>query len=184
MRVHNTAIPGCAELQPNLLEDTRGRFVKVFQAEIFAEHRMATRFVEEYYSVSRQRVLRGLHFQTPPHHHAKLVYCVSGTVMDAVVDLRRGSPTFGKHVLVELSAATGNALYVPEGLAHGFYVTSSSATMVYKVTSAYAPRHDSGIRWDTAKIPWPDETPVVSERDTRLEALSEFQSPFDFADRP
>lgn len=173
-----TAIPGCLEVRPRLLADERGHFVKVFHRDIFAAAGLASHFAEEYYSVSRRGVVRGLHFQRPPMDHAKLVYCVAGRIQDAVVDLRAGSPTLGRHALVELSAEAGNMLYIPSGLAHGFCVLSESATLVYKVTSVYSPEHDAGILWDSVGIPWAEREPILSARDRGHPALADFASPF------
>lgn len=173
-----TPLPGCWEIRCRAFEDARGRFVKTFHAAAFAEAGLETGFVEDYYSVSRQGVLRGLHFQVPPQDHVKLVYAIAGSVLDAVVDLRVGSPTYGRHHLVELSAASANALYIPKGLAHGFYVPRGEAVMVYKVTSLYSPAHDGGILWNSAGISWPDQEPQLSERDRGFLPLDQFQSPF------
>lgn len=181
MKLLLTAIAGCYQLVPNVFRDERGAFVKVFHEEVFREHGLRTDFAEEYYSVSRERVLRGLHFQTPPHEHAKLVYCPQGSVLDVAVDLRVGSPSYGQHIGVELSEANANMLYLPAGLAHGFYTTSTQATMVYKVTSVYAPAHDGGILWSSAGIDWPDADPILSERDRQFPALADFASPFRYA---
>lgn len=178
MTVKQTAIAGCFELIPNMIGDHRGSFTKTFHAETFSKNGLCTDWREEYFSVSKQGVLRGLHFQTPPHEHTKLVYCVEGTVLDAVVDLRQDSPSYKKHHILELSADTANMLYIPSGLAHGFYVLSDSATMMYKVSTVYSPQHDTGILWNSAGIAWPDETPIVSERDAGLPALCDLQSPF------
>ncbi|MFZ5484202.1 MAG: dTDP-4-dehydrorhamnose 3,5-epimerase [Pseudomonadota bacterium] len=174
----DTPLPGCVELRPRIHQDDRGRFVKVFQREAFLALGLAVDFAEEYYSVSRKGVIRGLHFQRPPMDHAKLVYCVAGQVQDAVVDLRAGSPTRGCHAWVELSAERGNMLYIPSGLAHGFCVLSESATLVYKVTSPHSPEHDAGIRWDSAGIPWAVDGPILSERDLRHPAFDDFLTPF------
>jgi len=173
-----TAIPGCHEIRTRRLDDSRGRFVKIFNREAFATVGLATDFAEEYYSVSHRGVIRGLHFQTPPMDHAKLVYCVAGRVQDAVVDLRVGSPGQGRHLVVELSAEAGNMLYIPSGLAHGFCVLSESATLVYKVTSVYSPDHDAGIQWDSAGIPWAERKPILSGRDRSHPALADYSSPF------
>jgi dTDP-4-dehydrorhamnose 3,5-epimerase len=163
-----TAIHGCFEIVSHIRSDLRGRFVKTFRADWFESQQLRTDFVEQYYSVSSHRVLRGLHFQKPPAHHAKLVYCTQGAALDAVVDLRPRSATFGEHILQELSADSANMLYLPEGVAHGFYVLTKSATLAYSVTSAYAPECDGGIRWDSAGIQWPDTEPIVSDRDEQL----------------
>ncbi|HOP41027.1 MAG TPA: dTDP-4-dehydrorhamnose 3,5-epimerase [Geobacteraceae bacterium] len=180
MRIKETTIPGCREIFPCILRDQRGAFVKTFHDEVFHSNGLATDWREEYYSVSRHGVLRGLHFQLPPHDHEKLVYCTAGSVIDAVVDLRKGSPTYGRHLIVKLSADQGNMLYIPRGLAHGFYVTDESATMLYKVSSVYSPEYDSGILWNSAGIPWPDDNPDISTRDAGFSSLDRFLSPFTF----
>ncbi len=175
-------IPGCYEIAPKVIEDDRGIFIKTYHQEAFRTINLCTDWQEEYYSVSRHGVLRGLHFQTPPQDHNKLVYCSEGNIVDAVLDLRQGSPTFGRHFLVELCAEKRNMLYIPKGLAHGFYVTSDRATMHYKVSSLYAPKHDMGIRWDSAGISWPDRNPSISPRDLSFPLLKDFKSPFHFAE--
>ncbi len=173
-------LSGCFEIQPKIFKDQRGTFVKTFHVDLFAQHGLNTEWKEEYYSVSHNGVLRGLHFQLPPHDHEKLVYCPSGSVLDAVVDLRKGSPTFAHHALITLSADKANMIYIPRGLAHGFYTLSESATVMYKVATVYAPEHDTGIRWDSAGIPWPSNNPVISDRDSKFIRLDDFKSPFVF----
>lgn len=180
-RIEPLELPGCYVLTPRVARDARGAFVKTFHNEAFAAAGLRQDFVEEYYSISRRRVLRGLHFQTPPREHAKLVYCTAGAVVDAILDLRTGSPTYGKHCLVPLNSRLRNIVYIAAGLAHGFYVTSASATLVYKTTSVYSPEHDRGVRWDSAGIAWPGAAPLLSDRDSGFPALAEFRSPFTFA---
>ena len=180
MDILDTSLPGCFQIQPVVRADERGSFTKVFHEEIFRSAGLRTDFAEEYYSVSRRGVLRGLHFQLPPHDHAKLIYCTQGKVLDAALDLRRGSPTYGRHLTLELSQEQGNMLYLPAGLAHGFYTLSEQATMVYKVTSVYAPQHDGGVLWDSAGIAWPDTGPVLSQRDREFSALADFDTPFQY----
>lgn len=180
MDFRETDLPGCMEIIPRIFRDERGLFVKTFHNECFARHGLITDWREEYYSVSRRGVLRGLHFQLPPHDHEKLVYCTAGTVLDAVVDLRNGSPTYGRHVVLELSAAKGNMLYIPRGFAHGFYVLSDSATMLYKVSSVYSSDHDRGILWSSVGIEWEVEAPILSPRDMQLPHYCDFSSPFTY----
>jgi len=175
-----TPLPGVVEVRSRVFDDDRGTFVKTFHRDLFAARGLRTDFAEEYYTVSHVRVLRGLHFQVPPHDHAKLVYCAAGRVLDVALDLRVGSPAFGRHVRAELSAADGNALYLPPGLAHGFYVLEAPALMVYNQTSVYAREHDAGVRWDSAGIPWPDADPILSDRDRSFPALADFRTPFVF----
>ncbi|OGU15716.1 MAG: dTDP-4-dehydrorhamnose 3,5-epimerase [Geobacteraceae bacterium GWC2_53_11] len=180
MIVKETAIPGCFEIFPRILRDERGVFVKTFHYDAFLRHNLNIDWREEYYSISYCGVLRGLHFQLPPHDHEKLVYCTAGSVLDTVVDLRKGSPVYGQHIQLELSAATGNMLYLPRGLAHGFYVLSESATMHYKVSSVYSSEFDAGILWSSAGIQWPDANPKISSRDSSFPDLGHFSSPFSF----
>ncbi len=180
MEFKPTVIGGCLEIQPRIFSDNRGAFVKTFHRDLFRQHGLQCDFAEQFYSTSHQGVLRGLHFQLPPADHAKLVTCVAGEVLDAVVDLRVGSPTYGKYALIELGATKANMVYIPSGMAHGFLTLSASATLLYNTTSVHSPAHDSGIRWDSAKIPWKIESPVVSPRDAAFVGLSDFNSPFRF----
>jgi dTDP-4-dehydrorhamnose 3,5-epimerase len=175
-----TEIPGCYEILPGVADDARGRFVKVFHRAAFGELHLETEFAEEYYSVSRKRVVRGFHFQSPPADHVKMVYCVYGWVMDAVVDLRVGSPTFQKTAVFDLSATKGNLVYIPKGLAHGFCTLSDEAILVYKVSTVYSPENDSGILWNSAGVNWPVDQPVISDRDRGFPGLAEFRSPFSY----
>lgn len=171
-------ISGCFELQPKVFEDARGRFVKVFHEQAFAAHGLETDFSEEFYSVSHRNVIRGLHFQLPPMDGIKIVYCVEGEILDAVVDLRVGSPTYGQFELFELNSAKANIVYIPKGVAHGFCVLSERAILVYKVSSIYSPLHDSGVLWNSVGIPWPTTEAVLSARDSTFPRLDEFVSPF------
>lgn len=175
--LRETGLAGCYEILPRRISDARGIFIKTFHAPAFRELGLEAGFVEEYYTTSRHGVLRGLHFQIPPADHAKLVYCIAGSVLDAVVDLRTDSGSYGKHVTLELSDSRHNILFIPRGFAHGFFALSD-CTMVYKVTSVHSPEHDRGIRWDSAGIAWPGIEPIVSDRDRTFARLAEFESPF------
>lgn len=179
MNLIKTRIPDCYIIQVDKIDDKRGTFVKTYNKASFSDLGLCTSFNEEYYSVSKKNVLRGLHFQIPPNDHVKVVYCLAGRVFDAVVDLRKDSPTYGRYEAFELSADEANMLYIPTGLAHGFYVLSEWATVAYKVSTIYSPEHDTGILWNSVDIPWPDKNPVISERDSRFLNLKEFKSPFD-----
>lgn len=182
MKVEPTTIPGCKALYPDVRADVRGRFVKVYQdrarTQLGSTHGPP---LEIYHSTSRQGVIRGMHFQLPPAEHDKLVYCLAGTVTDTVVDLRRGSPTYQQYTTIELSGETGNGICVPVGCAHGFATTSPKATLLYLVTSEHKPELDTGIRWDSAGIDWPIEDPIVSQRDSQLPAMADFDSPFTYS---
>lgn len=180
MEVKPTSIPGCYEIQAEVFKDQRGCFTKIFQETWFSEHGLRIDYAEEYYTISRQRVLRGLHFQLPPHDHAKLVCCISGKILDVAVDLRRESPTYGQYVCIKLGGRRGNLVYLETGLAHGFYTLSKTATLLYNVTSIHIPTHDTGILWSSVGIPWPDDAPILSERDQNFMPFANFKSPFLF----
>lgn len=171
-------LAGCVELQPKVFDDARGRFVKVFHEQAFTALGLETDFAEEYYSVSHKNVIRGMHFQLPPMDHVKMVYCVQGEVMDVVVDLRVGSPTYGHHAVFELSASKANSIYIPKGMAHGFCARSEEAIMVYKVSTVYAPAQDAGILWNSLGVTWPTSEAILSVRDQSFPAFAQFESPF------
>lgn len=176
--VKETSIQGCYEIQPSIFDDVRGRFVKIFHMDEYVRLGLETSFREEYYSRSHLGVIRGMHFQTPPSDHVKLVYCVHGEVQDVALDLRKGSPTYGKSIGIVLSAEKGNFIYLPKGIAHGFCTRSESATLVYKVSTVYDPKHDTGILWSSFGMKWPVSNPIVSSRDASFPMLDQFESPF------
>lgn len=173
-----TTIEGCFEVRPRIFEDQRGKFVKLFHRGYFEELGLQTKYEEEYYSVSPARIIRGLHFQVPPEAHVKLVCCLEGSILDVVYDLRSESGSSGRVFSLELSAGKGNMLYVPEGLAHGFYVTGRKATFLSMNSKKFSPECDRGIRWDSIPFNWPDKNPVVSEKDKQMVPLKEFRNPF------
>ena len=173
-----TPIPGCFEIIPKIRKDSRGMFIKIFHAPEFKELGLTAVFREEYYSVSRKGVLRGLHFQDPPAALSKMVFCVEGDILDAVVDLRKSSRTYGKAFTIKLSTRAANMLYIPQGCAHGFYALSKKVVMLYKTSKVYSPEHDSGILWNSAGIKWPCKRPILSPRDAAFPGLSDFKSPF------
>ncbi len=178
IQVTEAKLPGCFILQFPVFHDQRGDFVKVMQHSIFEAHGLETRFSEVFYTVSGKDVLRGMHVQLPPHDHAKLVYCVSGAICDMALDLRVGSPMFGKHEVYELSGLAHNAVYLPSGVAHGFYVREHPAVVVYHVSTEHDVAHDAGVLWNSFGAPWPIANPVVSLRDMGLETFETFVSPF------
>jgi len=178
MKIRETTIPECYEITPNIFSDKRGCFVKTFHQEVFKNNKLETNFMERFYTVSHQNVLRGLHFQIPPQEQAKMVNCVHGQVMDAVVDLRVGSPTYGNFETFDLNAEKANIIYIPPGLAHGYYVQSETSIVIYSVSTVHAPECDTGIHWNSVGIPWHCSEPIVSDRDKSLENFSNFQSPF------
>lgn len=178
MKVIQTPIEGCFELQPRVFKDDRGRLVKTFHEEMFKSNGLETDFKEEYYSVSSKNILRGLHFQLPPHDHIKCVTCIDGKIFDVVVDLRKESSTYKHYFSLELDSEKGNMLYIPKGLAHGFYVMSEKAIFLNRTTTVYAPDSDAGIHWDSCGIEWPNANPTISEKDDQMITLEKFQNPF------
>lgn len=181
MTARPTCIPGCMELQLPRFEDDRGALVKGFQLSVFEGLGLPTRFVEQFHSRSRRGVIRGMHFQRPPHQFDKVVACVAGEAWDVVLDLRSGSPTFGRHTVIGLSDAAANAVLVPSGCAHGFLSRVDGTILSYWVTAEHDADHDDGVHWDSAGILWPLDTyPLVSQRDAELTKLSDFNSPFVF----
>lgn len=178
------SIPGCYLLRPVVRTDERGSFIKTFHRPSFAGLPFRVPFEEEYLTASQKGVLRGLHFQMPPYALDKLVQCVSGAVFDVALDLRKGSPRYGKHEAVMLDSAKGDMFFLPKGIAHGFCALTDNARLLYKVSCVYAPECDTGIRWDSAGIAWPEAAPMVSARDLSFPALAEFQSPFVYEPNP
>jgi dTDP-4-dehydrorhamnose 3,5-epimerase/CDP-3, 6-dideoxy-D-glycero-D-glycero-4-hexulose-5-epimerase len=178
MRVEVELLPGCLVLTPRVLTDERGQFVKTFHAADFAAVGLALEVREEFFSVSRLGVLRGMHLQVPPQAHEKLVYCIVGAALDVVLDLRRSSPSFGQTASIEISAQNRRVVFVPKGVAHGFLALQENTTLVYKTSTVHAPDQDTGVRWDSFGFDWPVSQPVISARDQALPLLAEFVSPF------
>jgi dTDP-4-dehydrorhamnose 3,5-epimerase len=173
-----TALPGCLELLPFRQEDARGWFLKTYHEPSFSELGLALDWQEEFVTRSHAGVVRGMHFQEPPHDQVKLVTCLSGKVLDVALDLRTDSPTYGQCAALELSGELGNAFYLPAGLAHGFLALEEGSTLLYRVSRAYAPEHDAGILWSSIPLAWPVDAPRVSERDQALPPLQTYASPF------
>jgi len=165
MIIKATRLNGVFEIESKKLTDDRGVFIKTFHADVFKEHKLQTDFKESFYSVSKKNVLRGMHFQLPPHDHAKLVYVVDGEILDVVVDIRKESSTFGQFYSTKLSSYNAKSLYIAKGFAHGFLTLSESATVIYSITTVYEPDFDDGIRWDSFGFDWGVKNPIVSERD-------------------
>lgn len=169
--------------------DHRGWFSESFHEQRLNDLGINCRFVQDNQSYSaRAGTLRGLHFQLPPHAQAKLIMVLRGRILDVAVDVRRGSSTYGRHVSAEISAETGQQVYIPVGFAHGFLTLTDDVLVMYKVSDYYAPACDSGIRWDDPDIaiPWPMSAAdfVISEKDSRLPRLVEFDSLFAYDGHP
>lgn len=182
MKVIPTEIEGVVVIEPRIFEDPRGYFFESFSQADFDSCVREVRFVQDNESRSSYGVMRGLHFQRPPFTQAKLVRCVRGAVLDVAVDLRKGSPTYGRHVAVELTEENHLQLFIPKGFAHGFAVLSEAAVFQYKCDEFYHPEADGGISIldSSLGIEWriPVEHAVLSEKDTRHPLLKDFDSPF------
>jgi dTDP-4-dehydrorhamnose 3,5-epimerase len=174
------SLPGAFLITLAASEDMRGTFVKTFHEDTLREAGISFTLRESYFSLSKKDVIRGMHFQTPPHQHAKIVFCPQGAIMDVIVDMRKGSPTFGKHFAHELSASNNKAYYIPEGFAHGFKSLTDDAITYYLVSSVYSQPHDTGIRYDSIGFDWQVNNPIISQRDLSFPTLQEFDSPFLF----
>lgn len=174
MKITPTQIPEVLLIEPRVFTDRRGHFLEVFHAARYLEQHIGSAFVQDNLSCSTRGVLRGLHYQLG-HPQGKLVMAVAGEVFDVVVDIRSGSPTFGRWTGHLLSAKNCRQLYVPEGFAHGFCVIGPSATVLYKCTDFYVPAEERGIRWNDPQlaISWPVTDPVLSAKDAVYPALAE-----------
>jgi dTDP-4-dehydrorhamnose 3,5-epimerase len=173
-----TNLPGCFVLEPRIFSDHRGDFIKIFNADVFQELGLNASFKEEYYSTSKKGVLRGLHFQVPPSAHVKCIICLQGEIFDVVVDLRKESPTYGKHFTIHLKASEPKVLYIPEGMAHGFLSLTNDTLFLNKTTTVFDGPSDKGIRWDSCGINWPSHSLILSGKDEELPGFNEFNSPF------
>lgn len=178
MKIIETEIQGLQILEPKIFEDVRGKFIKTFNNEFFKEHNLDIGIKETYYSISHKDVIRGMHFQTPPYDHIKLVYVPTGKIIDVVLDIRKNSPTYGKYFSCELSGDNGKILIIPKGLAHGFKSLQDNTNVTYMQTTCYAPNFDGGIRYDSFGFEWECNKPQLSDRDKAFPTLSEFQTPF------
>ena len=177
MKFIKTTIPDVVIIEPKVFEDDRGYFMETFRKDLFDKHVRKIDFIQDNESKSKKGVLRGLHYQLPPFAQSKLVRVIKGSVIDVAVDIRKGSPTFGKYVAVELSEENKRQLFIPRGFAHGFLVTSDEAVFAYKVDNYYAPQCDRSIRFDDPdiNIDWsfPKDEILVSEKDRNAPFLKD-----------
>jgi dTDP-4-dehydrorhamnose 3,5-epimerase len=172
MRFTETSLPGVLLIEPDVFEDNRGFFMETYHHGKYASGGIDRIFVQDNYSYSIKGTLRGLHYQFP-HPQAKLIFPISGEIYDVAVDIRSGSPTFGKWLGINLSSENKRQILIPEGFAHGFCVISDTARVLYKCTDFYYPEHDHGILWSDPAlgIDWPVKKPLLSIKDARLPRL-------------
>lgn len=184
MEVIKTRIDGVVIIEPKVFSDARGYFLESFSQREFEEKVRKINFVQDNESKSSHGVMRGLHFQNPPYTQSKLVRCVRGIVLDVAIDIRKGSPTYGQHVAVELSEENHLQFFVPRGFAHGFSVLSDTAVFQYKCDNFYAPQSDCGINIldKSLGIDWriPVNEAILSEKDTKHALMKDFESPFSY----
>jgi dTDP-4-dehydrorhamnose 3,5-epimerase len=174
-------ISGLYLIEPTVYKDERGYFYETFRADLFREKTgFLGDFIQDNESFSYKNVLRGLHFQNPPFAQAKLVRVVQGEVLDVAVDLRKDSPTYGKHEIVRLSAENKRIFFIPEGFAHGFLTVSDTAVFSYKCSQLYAPNHEGGLLWNDPDldIDWTTNNPIISSKDADLMNFDKFASNF------
>ena len=166
---------GLILLKPKIFGDSRGYFLETFRREFFKEHGIDIEFVQDNYSFSRKKALRGLHFQTGKSAQAKLITVAQGSILDVAVDIRKESPSYKEYAAVELNSENHHQLYIPEGFAHGFAVLSDEAAVMYKCSTYYDPDSEKGIRWNDPElnIDWKTNDPVLSEKDRKLPLLQE-----------
>ena len=179
MKIETTSIPGVLILEPGVFEDQRGFFMETYHRERYASAGILSDFVQDNLSLSYSGTVRGLHFQHP-HGQAKLIQVLEGEVFDIAVDVRRGSPSFGKWVGVELSGSNHRQLFIPEGFAHGFCVTGERAVFHYKCSDFYSPASERGIIWNDPDLAvrWPVESPVLSAKDSSYGRLGDLPEDF------
>lgn len=184
MEIIKTDIEGLLIIKPQIFKDSRGYFFESFSQREFNEKVAPIQFVQDNESCSTYGVMRGLHFQKPPYSQSKLVRCVKGRVLDVAVDIRKGSPTYGKHIAIELSAENHLQLFIPKGFAHGFAVLSKEAIFQYKCDEFYTPQSEGGIQLmdESLGINWPISTDdaILSDKDKIYPKLSEIISDFDY----
>lgn len=185
MNYTETEISGVWIIEPKVFADARGYFMEAYKEQEFEAHIGKVHFVQDNESCSTYGVLRGLHYQLEPYAQSKLVRVIHGTVLDVAVDIRKGSPTFGRYVAVELSGENKRQLFIPQGFAHGFFVMSETAVFTYKVDNPYAPTHERGIRFDdsTIDVDWRivlEDAVVTSEKDRQAPTLQEAEYNFEY----
>lgn len=178
MIIQPLPLKGAALIDLPAFSDHRGTFIKTFHQTTLSRAGIDFQLKESFFSTSKKDVIRGMHFQTPPHQHAKIVFCPAGEILDVIVDLRKDSGSYGQHYAQILSAGNHLAYYIPEGFAHGFKALTDDAMTYYLVSSEWSQAHDTGIRWDSFGFDWECDAPIISGRDQSFAALKDFSSPF------
>lgn len=174
MKFTESPLNGVFIIEQDVRKDNRGCLVKNFHRKNFQEAGLECDFRESYYTRSKEDVIRGMHFQVPPHDHCKLVTVIQGTIVDVILDLRKESSTYKQYISIELSRENRKSIYIPRGCAHGFGVLSDTAIAFYMTTSEYVASHDKGVRYDSFGYKWEITEPILSERDKNFTSMSDF----------
>ena len=178
MKIYESEIKGAKIIEYDVNHDTRGYTLKPFSLNQIKEAGLKFEVREIFYSTSNKDVIRGMHFQLPPHAQAKIVHLIKGKIMDVILDLRTDSPTYGKHVSIELEEGDGKVVYIPKGLAHGFASLVDGSTVIYLFDSPYSSGFESGVRYDSFGYKWKIGRPILSRRDLLFPEFYKFRSPF------
>ena len=178
MKSIKTPLQDLLIIQSDVFSDSRGSFQKIFNSQLYKDLTLDFDLKEFYYSISHKNVIRGLHFQIPPHDHTKMVFVSQGEILDVVIDLRKNSETFGKLFSTRLNSSDGNSLFIPSGFAHGFLALTDNTIVNYMQTSQYHKESDSGILYSSIDFDWGVSNPIVSERDLSFVSFDQFKTPF------
>lgn len=178
MNFLSTNFEGVYLIENKILKDNRGEFQKLFQKSLFMEKGLEINIDEHFFSVSQRGVIRGMHFQLPPHAQSKLVYVLIGKIIDVIIDIRKNSKTFMQYLAIELSSDNRKAFFIPEGFAHGFQSLEENTVMVYSQSEEFNCKSDCGISPLSFNMDWPIENCIISDKDKNLISLEDFESPF------
>ena len=178
MKLLKTNIKDLYKISYKTHSDHRGDFHKIFAQELLKKNDISFNISDQFYTISNKHVLRGMHFQLPPYDHSKLVICLSGRILDVVIDIRKNSQSYGSIFSIELDAKCSEGLFIPSGFAHGFLSLSDNSGILYNTNSNHSPSHDKGIKWNSFDFKWPIKDPIISDRDDKHPRLDQFKSPF------
>ena len=178
MKLLKTNIKDLYKINYKTHSDHRGDFHKIFAQELLKKNGINLNISDQFYTISNKDVLRGMHFQVPPHDHSKLVICLSGRILDVVIDIRKNSQSYGSIFSIELDSKCSEGLFIPSGFAHGFLSLSDNSGILYNTNSSHSPSHDKGIKWNSFGFKWPIKDPIISDRDDKHLRFDQFKSPF------
>ncbi|MFC5285203.1 dTDP-4-dehydrorhamnose 3,5-epimerase family protein [Pedobacter alpinus] len=178
MIIESTFISDLYLIKLNQISDLRGSFTKTIHKETFDTYSIDSNFTESFYSKSHKNVIRGMHFQIPPDDHSKLVYLISGSILDVILDIRKESPTYGKFFSIVITADNPQAIYIGKGLAHGFKSLEDNSVVEYHTTTSHSKQNETGIKYSSFGFDWGSENDILSERDLNFKNFIDFNSPF------